>query len=414
LSGSNEIILTVTHIAHGGESIGRWEGKVVFVPFTIPGERVRVRIVEEKSRYARAELLEVLEPSDDRTEAPCPSFGLCGGCQWQHITYERQLRLRLEVIEDQMRRLAHIEDLPLEGIVPAEHAWHYRNNIQLHPAPRTEGMTPLGFVSVDRRTVLPIEECLIAHPLVDELHASLELAWEDLQRLTLRAGVNTGDRLALLETRGTDGPEISLDLPVSFVHMTNHGHLQTLIGNAFFYECLGGHRFRVSAPSFFQVHTEQAANLVEVVQEFCALGGSERVLDLYCGIGTFSLAIGDAAEEVVGIESSPWAVADASVNGTELANFTVLEGDALEVLTQLEGSFQIVIVDPPRRGCGADVVAQLLRLQPVRVVYVSCDPATLARDTGYLLEGGFELQDLIAVDMFPQTAHVETVALFTR
>ncbi len=410
--------LELTAIAHGGEAIGRHEGKVVFVPYAIPGERVRVRLTEEKAKYARAEVVEVLTPSPDRVEAPCPYFGACGGCQWQHVNYRRQLELRLEVVADQVRRLGRVGDPPLEGIVPADDPWAYRNNIQLHPVTGAgsgpEALAQLGFVTADGRSVMPIDRCLIAHELVDEMHASLELAWGGLERLALRAGVNTGEQLALLETVGGEAPELALDVAASFVHMDGRGDLTTLVGSPYLHERLGDRTFRVFAPSFFQVNTAQAENLVEVVVDYCGLEGGERVLDLFCGVGTFSLALASRAGEVIGVESSPWAAADAEANGEDRPNFTILEGNAAEVIEHLEGSFPVVVVDPPRSGCGRELIAALPSLEPRRLVYVSCDPATLARDIVYLAEAGFELERMIAVDMFPQTAHVETVARFRR
>ena len=410
MSNERDIELDLDQIAHGGEAIGRWQGKVVFVPFAIPGERVRARLTEEKRGYARAELVDVLTPSPDRVEPPCSYFGRCGGCQWQHISYKRQLELRLEVIADAMRRLARLPESPIEGIVPAQDAWVYRNSVQLHTTPAGE----LGFVTTGGRTVMPIAKCLIAHELLDEVHASLDFAWRDVQRLSLRAGVNTGEQLVLLETAGEEAPELEVDLPVSFAHLNDKGQLFALVGNPFFHERLGERTYHISAPSFFQVHTPQAENLVEVVRELGRLQGQERLLDLFCGVGTLSLALAPYATEVIGVEASPWAAADAEVNGEGVANFTILEGEAAEVLPHLEGEFPVIVVDPPRSGCGQALIAKMAGLRPQRLVYVSCDPATLARDTVYLLEQGLHLENIVAVDIFPQTAHVETVALFVR
>lgn len=417
MSGQTELVITPDRIAHGGEAIARWEGKVVFVPYAIPGEEVRVRLVEEKARYARAELLEVLQPSSDRVEPPCPYFGVCGGCQWQHISYRRQLDLRLEVVADQMRRLGRIAEPPLDGIVPADEPWGYRNYIQLLPVPAAEGQAEaavgLGFMGVDGRTVVPIAQCLLAHDLVDELHSSLDLEWGEFSRLSLRAGVNTGERLILLETESDEAPELALELPASFAHLTGEGDLTTLVGDPYFHERMHDLLYRVFAPSFFPEHTAQVQNLMEVVREFCALDGSERVLDLYCGVGAFSLDLATRATEVVGVEPSPWAAADAQANGEDLANFTIHEGEVEEVLPALEGSFPVAVAYPPRTGLGG-IIGGLAELGARRLVYVSDDPATLARDTVALQEAGFELTQMLALDMSPQTAHVETVALLTR
>ena len=404
-----ELELELTQVGHSGEAIGRWQGKIIFVPFGIPGEKVLVQLTEEKKDYARGRLVGVISPSPHRVEAACPYFYTCGGCQWQHIAYERQLALHLDVISDQMRRLGHVTDLPCEGIVPAPQPWAYRNNVQFHSV---NGGRP-GYTALDGRSVLPVETCPIAHDLVDDIIRSLDVALPDLRRLSLRAGTNTGDQLVLMETEGEEAPELELDLPVSFVQCTGRGRLNTLAGDPFLHERLGERAYRVSAPSFFQVNTAQAGNLVQVVREFAALQGQERVLDLFCGVGTFVLDLAERAAEVIGVESSPWSAADAEVNGAGMPNVTILEGGAEEVLPRLEGPFQVVVVDPPRSGCGKVVIGEVVRLGPRRLVYVSCDTATLARDTVYLMEAGFRLENAVALDMFPQTAHVEMVALFS-
>ncbi len=418
MSGQAELVVTPDLIAHGGEAIARWEGKMVFVPYAIPGEEVRVRVVEEKARYARADLLEVLQPSPDRVAPPCPYFGVCGGCRWQHINYRRQLDLRLGMVADQMRRLGRVSDPPLDGIVPADEPWGYLNHIRLYPVPAGEGAegapVGLGFVSTDGRAVTPIERCLLAHELVDELHASLDLEWGKFRRLSLHAGINTGERLILLETDTGEAPELELELPASFAHLAGNSDLTTLVGDPYFHECLHGRTYRIFAPSFFPANTAQVQNLMEVVREFCALDGSERVLDLFCGVGAFSLDLAPRATEVVGVEPSPWAAADAQSNGEDLANFTIHEGEVDEVLPALEGSFPVVVAAPPRAGLGAAVIASLIAVRPRRLVYVSDDPATLARDTVALGEAGFQLTQMLALDMLPQTAQVETVALLTR
>jgi 23S rRNA (uracil1939-C5)-methyltransferase len=408
-----EFELQLTQAAHGGECIGRHEGKVVFVPFGIPGERVRVRLVEQRRSYARAALLEVLEPSPHRVQPPCPYYGQCGGCHWQHVSYQHQLDIKLAVVADQFRRLARLEEVPLEGIVPADEPWAYRNHIQLHPAgAMAEGVVQLGFVALDGQRVLPVAECLLAHPLVWELHQALELSFGALERVSLRAGINTGEQLVLLESSTEEQPLICLDMEASLCQLTPSGRLYTLVGRSHLHELLNGRRYRISAPSFFQVNTHQAEKLLEVVTSFADIGAGECVLDLFAGVGTFSLAFAERGARVAAVELSPWAAQDAGANLAAYGNATVLEADATEALRSLPGTFESVVVDPPRAGCGEELCGLLAALRPARLVYVSCDPATLARDTAYLLRSGLALERLLALDMFPQTAHVEVVALF--
>lgn len=410
-----EIDLELTQIAHGGEAIGRLQGKPVFVPGGIPGETVRARLAEERRNYARAELVRVLTPSPDRVEPPCPHAPVSPDCRWQHIAYRRQLELCLEVVADQMRRLGHIAEPPIEGIVPAPEAWHYRNHLFFEPpVGGGEEATGLAYPAVDGSGLVPLECCPVAHELVEELALSLDFAWAGLSGLHLRAGITTGEQLILLETDREGVPEIAVDMPVSIAHRDGSGRLYTLVGDAFVRESIGGRMLRLSAPSPFPGNTAQVENLVEVVRQFCALEGRERVLDLYAGVGLFSLDLAGRAAEVVAVEESPWAASDAEENGAGVANLTVLEGEAVEVVPRLEGAFEVVVVSPPRTGCGAALIGQVAAIEPRRLVYVAEDPATLARDTGPLLSAGFRLESILALDLYPQTPRVDCVALFAR
>jgi len=404
--------LELTDMAHGGEALGRAQGKIIFVGYSIPGEQVRVEVVEEQRHWSRARLLEVLEPSPHRVEPPCPHFGACGGCQWQHIDYPAQIAFKREIVRDQLRRLAHIADPPVADTVPSPEPWRYRNHLQLSAAP--DGR--LGFLEVSGMRVEPIEVCLLPHPLLWELLEMLEMeeGRTFLRRLSLRAGIRTGERMMVFETEGDLPPEIEVDVPVSCVLLMEDGTPVNLIGRNWLTEELGGRRFRISAGSFFQVNTPQAERLIELVTQFLDPQGDETLLDLYCGVGTFALSLADRVGHVIGIESYGPAVADARANahGDERVEF--IEGRVEEVLPQLDISPEAVIVDPPRAGCGSEVLRELIRLSPPKLIYVSCDPATLARDVQRLVEAGYRLEAVQPVDMFPQTYHIESVSLFLR
>ena len=414
--------LELSGMAHGGEALGRYQGKVVFVAYGIPGERVRVEVVEEHQRWSRAQLLEVLEPSPHRTEPPCPHFGTCGGCQWQHIEYETQVVFKRDILQDQLHRLGHFTDPPVTEVIPSPDPWAYRNHLQLSTPVHRTG-TPnegLGFLDVSGMQVMPIEICFLPHPLVWEIVEMIEMERDReeggvfLRRLSLRAGIRTGDRMMVFETEGDIPPEIEVDVPISCVLLMEDGTPVNLIGRNWLTEELAGRVFRISAGSFFQVNTPQAERLIEAVGKFLNPQGNETLLDIYCGVGTFALSLADRVGRVIGIESYGPAVTDARANAHQGEPVEFIEGRAEEVLAQLDLPLDAVIVDPPRAGCGNQVLRELIRLSSPRLIYVSCDPATLARDARRLAEAGYRLEAVQPVDMFPQTYHIESVSLFLR
>lgn len=420
---ANTIELTMAGIAHGGEAIGRHAGKTIFVPYAIPGERVRVAIVEEKTRWARARLVEVLTPGADRVTPPCPYFGpgQCGGCQWQHIAYQRQAELKQAIVADQLHRLGRIADPPVADIIvlgdptasedePRFLAYGYRNHVQfaLTPAGQT------GFRRAGNNELIPVARCLLLHDLLDELHGALELAGFPLQEISLRAGINTGETLILMIAPSEELPELELNVPASVALQTPRG-LQPLVGPPWLTEEVLGRRYRVSAESFFQVNTVGAAALVELVTAYADVRPGDIALDAYCGVGLFSLPLAEAASRVIGIEEAPSACEDFAINAAERDNIELHEGSVEAVLPALQAQGQrvdITVIDPPRSGAGPQVIARLAALVPRRIVYVSCDPATLARDAVHLTQAGFHLVEAQPVDLFPQTFHVETIALW--
>ncbi|MCS6845878.1 MAG: 23S rRNA (uracil(1939)-C(5))-methyltransferase RlmD [Caldilineales bacterium] len=451
------ITLTLTGIAHGGEAFGVHDGRIVFVPYAIPGEQVQVELVEAHRRWARARLLRVLSPSPDRVEPPCPYFGpgRCGGCQWQHIAYERQLYLKAEVVADQLRRLGGVAEPPVLDMVALADdqgllAYRYRNHAQFYV--NAEGELCLvreaGSRSAERDTgrrsqradpadLIPVDQCLLLHPLLDELHAAAaggllsdrpifeeEASGDEeeaapppprVRRLYLRAGVHTGQRLLVFETEDDRAPNFAVEeLAVSCALRRRNGAVVPLIGEPWIEETVAGRTFRVSAGSFFQVNTVGAEVLVALAAEMLAPQGHETLLDAYCGVGLFGLSLADQVGHVVGIEESEAACEDFAWNARDLDNVTLHEGPVEQVLAVLDEPVDLALLDPPRSGAGPEVVRHLARLGVPRLLYVSCDPATLARDAKLLLAAGYRLEQVQPVDLFPQTFHVETLALFTR
>ncbi len=405
--------IELTGMANGGPALGRHEGRVVFVPYALAGETVRAEISDDRERYAFARLLEVLEPSPDRVEPPCPYFGPrgCGGCQWQHISYEAQLRFKAEIMADQLERIGGVADASVLPPAPDSTGWAYRNHAQLHPAVGGG----LGFRATGSDDVVTVDECLILHPLLGELLGALDLELPNLSRLSIRAGTATGETMIIFETEDDVPPGLELDLPVSCVQLLSDGRHANLIGSNFIHETVANRSYRISAPSFFQINSPQAAVLLEKVLGYVNLQPDETVLDAYCGVGLFTAQLAPAAGLVVAIEVSAAAVDDLMENTAEFENVQIIEGSLEEALPELDIPFDVAVIDPPRSGIDRHALDALTeRSRPERIVYVSCDPATLARDAKRLIRTGYELREVQPVDMFPQTHHVESVACFER
>lgn len=433
------LTLTITTLSHAAEGIGRHEGRAVFVPFALPGEIVRVEIVEEKKNFARAKLLEVIKPSPDRVEPRCPHhFSLppspitnyqspvsdsqsairnqqsaipCGGCHLQHLAYPAQLAFKQQTLRDQLTRLGGFTHPPVRPIIPAPNPFNYRNHVQFSLTPAGQ----LGMRAAHSHTLVPIAECHQLLPTLNALfpHIAIEpQAVPELDRVTLRANTE-GEALVIFETEA-DPPAMELDLPVAATLLRPDGSTLPLAGGDSLTETLRGRAFQISAGSFFQINTPLAERLVELVLEGLALTGHETVLDLYCGVGLFTAFIAPQVKQVIGIESYAPAVNDAAINLDEFDNVEIYEARAEDVLPQLEARPDAVVLDPPRAGCAPAVIAALNQLAAPHLVYVACDPATFARDAKLLATGGYSLQWVQPLDLFPQTHHLECVSLFAH
>ncbi len=403
------ITIRLDNMAHGGEAMGRYEGQPILVPLGIPGELVRVMVEERRRRFWRGRIIEVVEPSSERVRPRCRYFGLCGGCQWQHVDYGAQLRWKQRLVVDQLRRLGGEGDAPVSTVLGMEEPWAYRNHVQLV----ANEVGALGFQALRSHDVVAIDTCWITHPMIDDLWGALDIEGWRADGVVLRAGVETGEGLVVFEG-GDDLPEVAIDAPVSCLYRSRDGHMEVLVGDDHYHERLGGRTFRVSASSFFQVNTAQAERLVDVVRGYLALAGGETLLDVYCGVGTFALTVGRGAGRVVAVEEAPSAVADARANLAPDEAVTLVEGRAEDVLPSLDLRADAVVVDPPRAGCAPEVLRAIAETGAGRIVYVSCDAATLARDVARLAELGYALRAVQPVDVFPQTSHVETVVLMSR
>ncbi len=429
--------LTITALTHAGEGVARHDGRAVFVPFALPGETVRVELLEVKKNFARGKLREVLTASPERVAPLCPHhFALtppagpglaergpaCGGCQLQHLSYAAQLAFKQQIVREQLQRIGGFGEgaVDVRPTLPAPDPYHYRNHVQFALTP--EGQ--LGFMAAASHLVIPIKECHQIEPVLAELFPHIALPLDaaeaepqpelpQFERLTLRAGAD-GETLVVFEG-APEAPDVELDLPVSAAVLREDGSALTLAGHDYLLVEVRGRPFRVSAGSFFQVNTAQAGALVDLVLAALApaLTPAATVLDLYSGVGLFSAFIAPRVGHLIGIEAYPAAVADAAVNLDEFDNVEIYEASVEHALPALAGPFAAAVLDPPRAGCHPAALAALLAAQVAHIVYVSCDAATLARDLKILVAGGYRLAWVQPVDMFPQTHHVEMVAALT-
>ena len=409
----NLIELDLTSAVYGGKVLGRHKGRPIFVPYAIPGERVTARIVEDKRSYANAEGVQLLKASPDRVRPPCPHFGpgRCGGCQLQHMNYAAQLRYKRDVVLDQLKRLGDFKrpERLVPDVIPSPEPWGYRSRARFHVAP--DGR--LGFVSTDPNRVEAVDWCYILDPAAMSLLEALALDTSGLDQVQVVVGTDENPML-ILSTQDDLAPELETDRPLSVNLLLHDNEPVNLIGSSHTNYQVKGRTFRVTAGGFFQVNLPVAERLVDLVLERLALQGTESVLDLYAGVGLFSAFIAERAALVTVVESYPPAVTDADENLAEFEHIDLFEGGVGPVLNDLiadgEGPFDAAVVDPPRAGLEPEVLDALVELGPRTLVYVSCDPATLARDLKRLGKRGYRTVEVQPVDMFPQTYHIECVA----
>lgn len=410
------IQLTLTTQTYGGEAIGRYDGKAVFVPFALSGEIVRARIIEEHKNFARAELLEVVKASPQRIIPKCPHFTACGGCHYQHLAYPDQLAAKTELLRDQLSRIGKIANPPVREIVPSPDEWNYRNHIQFH----LDENARLAFVAAQtdspaqRETplsLLPINECHLPEAALNTLWPTLEFEpGAPLQRIALRSGDGL---MLILESDSPEMPEMELESDISVVHMVE-GDSLVMAGDDYIVIEVLGRPFKVSAGAFFQVNTPMAAKMVEHLLEVLPTSPSSTVLDVYCGVGLFSAFFAPRVKKVIGIEVSPASCEDFAVNLDEFDNVELYESPVEDILPYLKDYADMVILDPPRAGLDKAVINALLVHKPETIAYVSCDPSTLARDAARLIAGGYQLKQVTPFDLFPQTYHIESISIFER
>lgn len=402
------IVVELEGLAHGGLAMGRAGGRVLFVPYGAPGDRVRVSITEDHDTWARAHILEILKPSPYRVEPPCPYYPHCSGCQLQHIAYEKQVVEKRRVVQDQLARLAHLRGVRVEPVVRMEDPWEYRNSAQLFPTP--EG--GLGIRTSFHAGIVPIEDCKLFHPLLREIYDVLDIEAEKLRRLTLRAGTRTGDQLVIFETEEGWVPHLSTDLPIACA-LDEGKEVRALIGSPWITEEIAGRRFRISALSPFPPNSDMAEHMLDLAYDYLSPESEDILLDAGCGVGLFSLSFVEDVAGVVAVEDNPWAVNDFVANAGE-APAGVIYGSLAEGLEEVEGPVDLAVLSPPHEGIDRAVAERLGRLAPRRLVYYAADVAALAHDARFLQEAGFSLVEVQPLDMTPQTYLVAVLALWER
>lgn len=403
--------LDLTTMAHGGRAMGRHQGRVVFVPYTIPGERIEARQTGRSGRVAFAEGLRLLKASVDRVWPQCPHFGpgRCGQCQWQHIDYAAQLLLKQDVLADQLARIGGLDDVDVLPTVPAPATQGYRWQLTL----RVNRAGQPGLPSERAGQVVWPEECHVAHPDLLELLPTLELDIDGLRELQLLRG-SDGALMLLLTMRDDRAPELMSDLPASVNMLLKGGEPVNLIGASHLVREVAGRRFRVTAGSSFRAHDALLPRLTTLVQEWLAPTAADHVLDLYAGVGFFSAFLAKEAGLVTLVERFPPAVTDAESNLDAFDNIDLIEGRVEEVLPELETPVDAALVDPPRDGLTAEAVDALSQCGAARLVYVSGDAANLARDARRLRARGWQLRQVQPVDLEPLTWRIHTAALLER
>jgi 23S rRNA (uracil1939-C5)-methyltransferase len=455
LQKGHTVELTIDRMAYGGQGIGRVDDFVVFVRGAVPGDRMTVRISRKKRRYAEGDIIELCTPSPHRVSAPCPYSGFCGGCQWQQVSYERQLTYKTELVKESIEHIGGMKDVKVLSAVPSENIFAYRNKMEFSFSDRrwflphdldkrgSEGGFALGLhVPGTYHKVIDLEACMLQNDVGNQILREVKKYVSDSgipvyglrshegfwRFLTIRysrafnewmVNVVTSDerpavvralaetvsrRVERIETcvNNINARKASIAVGEREIVLTGNGHIEDRIGSF---------TFQISANSFFQTNTPAAEALYRKVAEYAELENTETALDLYCGTGTIPIFLASSAREIIGIEISKSSVLDAQRNCEKngIHNCHFICGDIRKKLSAVSFTPHVLIIDPPRTGMHKDVLSQVLALSPERIIYVSCNPATLARDVGQMTQD-YELVEIQPVDMFPHTYHIEAIA----
>ncbi|TYS08624.1 23S rRNA (uracil(1939)-C(5))-methyltransferase RlmD [Bacillus subtilis] len=440
--------VTFEDLTHEGAGVAKVQGFPIFVPNALPEEKAQIKVTRVKKGFAFGRLIEMKEESPHRTDAPCPIYKQCGGCQLQHMTYEGQLLFKQKQVKDVLERIGKLDlsNVTVHPTLGMEDPWNYRNKAQV-PVGEREGGLVAGFYQQRSHDIIDMSACLIQQSKNDEAVQAVKdictnygvKAYNEerhkgwLRHIMVRYGVVTGEMMIVFITRTNDFPhkaKIIEDITAQFPHVKsivqniNPNKTNVIFGNEtnviwgeeYIYDLIGDVKFAISARSFYQVNPEQTKVLYDKALEYAELKGEETVIDAYCGIGTISLFLAKQAKKVYGVEIVPEAIEDAKrnaeLNGITNAEFAVGEAETVIPKWYEDGiTADTLVVDPPRKGCDEALLRTIVEMKPKRVVYVSCNPGTLARDLRVLEDGGYMTLEVQPVDMFPHTNHVECVAL---
>jgi 23S rRNA (uracil1939-C5)-methyltransferase len=440
--------LEIIDLNTDGDGVGRHEGRVVFVPNTVTGDRLTAKIVQSKAKFARGKLEKLLNSSPHRIRPGCIVADKCGGCQWQHIEIDYQREAKQQQVIQAFQRIGGFADVEIQPILHAAHALNYRNKSTYPLGRSSTGQVQAGYYRQGSHKLINLNQCPVQderlHPLLREVKQDIqERGWSiynetnhqgKLRHLSLRIGQNTGEMLlTLISTdRNLAGIEeqaqlwldkypglvgVCLNLNRDRTNAILGKTTQTILGKPYLREIFAGVELHIAADTFFQVNTSGAELLLQTIIQQLKLTGSENIIDAYCGIGTFSLPLAQRVQQVVGIELNHNSVRQAQSNAAlnQINNAIFWTGKVKDCLQQIEFQPDILLLDPPRKGCDPQVLETILKLKPERIVYVSCKPATLARDVQLLCaSGAYQLSQIQPADFFPQTTHVECCAILNK
>lgn len=448
LSKNDKIELTIDALTSEGSGVGRYNGLAVFVRGTVPQDKIIAHIIKRSKNYAIGIIDKILQPSPERIESDCPYSKKCGGCSFRHMTYDEELKYKKSRVQDALNRIGHL-DIEVNEIIGADDLTHYRNKAQ-YPVDISDGEMFAGFYAYKSHRIIPCADCKL-QPAEFEKGLEAFAKWIEseniisyneqtgkglLRHIYFRKGFATGEVMACAVINGNSIPNgellvsllrekvdgltsVAVNINKEKTNVILGKETNIIWGEKYIRDSLLGKDFLISPNSFYQVNHNQCEKLYAKAKEFAGLTGTETVLDLYCGVGTIGLAMAENVKQLVGIEIIPQAIENAKENAkiNHITNAQFICSDApkgAEILKKQGVNPDIIILDPPRKGCEKSLFDTIEQLSPKKIVYVSCDSATLARDLAILKEKGYEAKKVSAVDMFPRTPHVEAVALIVK
>lgn len=403
------MIVTITNLDHNGRGISKIDGKTCFIENALINEEVDIEITSEKKKYMCAKVKNIIKKSEDRVLEQCKYAKICGGCNIMHINYDKQIEFKINKIKEIFNKFCKI-NINIDEFIKSEQLF-YRNKITLHVSNK------VGLYKEKTNEIIEVDNCLICNKKINEIYNILnKIDLKNIEKITIRSSEITNESMVIFDINSDIDIQKYKDLLINNVTtfiVKKNNHYDTIFGKGFIYEKLNDLIFKISPDSFFQVNTLGAQKLYSKVKEY--LGKNNNVLDLYCGTGTIGIFISDISLNVVGIEINKYAVCDANENKkiNNISNIKFICDDSQNVLKNTNMNFDAVIVDPPRSGLSKDMINSIFKIEPKKIIYVSCDPITLARDVNLLIEK-YDFKKISLVDMFPNTSHVESVVLLEK